>query len=161
MATSYPWLTTMALATGKDDVNWLKDTMGPKPKADLSLEHVHPYSGSLSKQNILYLTRCDPFQLRHNLYCTSLDSNRQKFFRHHTEFVTAFALFKPSKQSGGSAQDGANPRVCIWNTETMHCGRCWRVSTPNVPLRAHFPLFLHSGAEAYPSQRWQASNCSF
>ena len=156
MATSYPWLTTMALATGKDDVNWLKDTMGPKPKADLSLEHVHSYSGSLSKQNILYLhTGAILFNSGTICIVHHLDSNRQKFFRHHTEFVTAFALF-PNQANNlvASAQDGANPRVCIWNTETMQLRSMLEgVNSERSSQRPVFPLFLHSGVRSISFSR--------
>lgn len=37
MASSYPWLTSMTTATGKDDMKALKDTMGPNPKAGTSI----------------------------------------------------------------------------------------------------------------------------
>jgi WD40 repeat protein len=74
-----------------------------------------------------------------------LASKTQKFFRHHTEFVSAFAMFpRQADNLVASAQDGVNPRICIWNSATM---QLISVLEGNDPSK----LTLLAGARVFPS----------
>ena len=122
--------------------------------ADMELEHIHSYSGSTSKQNLLHL-HAGALLFNSGPICVvhDLKSDTQRFFRHHTEFVSAFALFP--HQAGNlvaSAQDGLNPRVCIWNTATMHLVSMLEGThtedSPLIPGALVFPLFLDTGVRS-------------
>ena len=119
--------------------------------ADVELEHIYSYIGSSSKQNLLYL-HDGSLLFNSGTICVvhDLQSDKQKFFRQHTEFVSAFALFPFQAQNiVASSQVGSDARICIWNTASMKLiGMLQGSSSEESPQQDSarvFPLFLEAG----------------
>ena len=87
-----------------------------------------------------------------------LASKTQKFFRHHTEFVSAFAMFpRQADNLVASAQDGVNPRICIWNYASMQLISVLEGNDPTKPTLLAgarvFPSYLEAGVQSISFSR--------
>lgn len=120
---------------------------------------MYSYSGDCSKQNLLHLhTGALLFNAGAICVVHDLASKTQKFFRHHTEFVSAFAMFPHEAENlVASAQDGANPRICIWNTVTMRLISMLEGSDTNkgalLAGARVFPSYLEAGVRSISFSR--------
>ena len=107
---------------------WLENIVNPSnlipPKSDipavsLALEYVYGYRSQDMRNNVSYTNNNNNIVFISSTIgvVMNCDNHSQKFYQHHTDRITAFAVSKIGNIIA-TGQMGVNPFISIWNTLT-------------------------------------------